>query len=76
MLPIFSLALVGAAAGLGYCYYRGACAHSAKREVKHEIKRWEDEGGNVPEVETPTPQARPQASYPPVDAGTRPDLRH
>jgi hypothetical protein len=79
MLPILSLALAGAAAGLGYCYYRGACSRSAKREVKHDLTRWEAEGGNVPEVDTPTPVARPQSSYapPPSDLSSgAADLRH
>ena len=64
MLPILPLAIAGAVGGLGYCYWRGACARHAKREIKEDIRRWEDEGGNVPEVDTPTPQAKPQSSYP------------
>ena len=71
MAPILFLAVAGGAAGLSYCYYRGSCARHAKTEVKEDLTRWEAEGGNVPEVDTPTPQARPQASYP-----TSPDLRH
>lgn len=64
MTPLVTLALVGAAAGLGYCYYRGACARHVKREVKEDLTRWEAEGGNVPEVDTPTPQAKPESPYP------------
>jgi len=64
MLPILPLALVGAVGSLGYCYWRGACARHTKREIKEDITRWEAEGGNVPEVDTPTPQAKPQSSYP------------
>ena len=72
MLPLIPLAIVGALGGLGYCYWRGACARSAKRDVKEDLTRWEAEGGNVPEVDTPTPQAKPQSSYP---SGTA-DIRH
>jgi hypothetical protein len=74
MVSIVTLALAGAAAGVGYCYYRGACARAHKHEVKQELTRWEAEGGNVPEVDTPTPQAKPQSSYPP--AAPAPDFRH
>lgn len=72
MASLWILALAGGAAGLGYCYYRGACARSAKHEIKEDLTRWEAEGGNVPEVATPTPQAKPQTSFPP-GAG---DVRH
>jgi hypothetical protein len=64
MLPLIPLAIAGAAVGFGYCYYRGSCAHHAKRQVKEEVTRWEAEGGNVPEVDTPTPQVKPQTSQP------------
>jgi hypothetical protein len=73
MAPLLLLAVAGAgAAGLGYCYYRGACARHAKHEVKEDVTRWEAEGGNVPEVDTPTPQVKPEASFP---AGAT-DIRH
>ena len=64
MLPILPLAIAGAVGGIGYCFYRGSCARHAKREIKEDLTRWEAEGGNVPEVETPTPQAKPQSSHP------------
>jgi hypothetical protein len=72
MAPLLLLAFAGGAAGLGYCYYRGACSKSVKKEIKHDITRWEGEGGNVPTVATPTPQARPQSSMPSPAA----DFRH
>ena len=65
MLPLIPIAIAGALGGLGYCYWRGACAHSAKHEIKQDLTRWEDEGGNVPDVDTPAPMARPESSYPP-----------
>ena len=71
MAPLLLLAFAGGA-GLGYCYYRGACSKHAKKEVKHDLTRWEGEGGNVPAVATPTPQVIPQSSTPTGQA----DLRH
>ena len=64
MLPILPLAIAGALGGVGYCYWRGACARHEKRTIKEDVTRWEAEGGNVPDVDTPTPQVRPQSSYP------------
>jgi hypothetical protein len=72
MAPLLLLAIAGGAAGLGYCYYRGTCSRSVKREIKEDLTRWEAEGGNVPEVDTPTPQARPETSFP----QEAPQLRH
>ena len=57
-------ALAGAAAGIGYCYYCGRKSRRLHREMKDHVHRWEDEGGNVPEVATPTPQVQPQSSIP------------
>ena len=56
--------IAGLAAILGYCFYKGQCAKSAKTEVKEDLRRWEDEGGNVPAVATPSPAPVPQSSYP------------
>ena len=64
MLPLIPLAIAGAVGSIGYCYWRGTCARHTKREIKEDLRRWEDEGGNVPEVATPTPQVQPQSSYP------------
>ena len=61
MAPLLLLAVAG---GLGYCYYRGHSARHDKRAVKEDLKRWEGEGGNVPAVDTPTPQVKPQSSHP------------
>jgi len=70
MVPLLFLAV--GAAGLGYCYYRGACARHGKTEVKDDLKRWEGEGGNVPSVDTPTPQVQPMSSHP----AHAPEMRH
>lgn len=48
-----------AAGFLGYCYYRGATAKTSKAAVKHDLRRWEDEGGNVPAVATPSAARAP-----------------
>jgi hypothetical protein len=66
------LVLALAAGFLGYCYYRGHAAKSTHATVKEELRRWEDEGGNVPAVATPSPAPVPQSSHPAVD----PVLRH
>jgi hypothetical protein len=71
MAPLLLLAFAGGAAGIGYCYYRGARARHEKLNTKQDLKRWEDEGGNVPEVDTPTPQVRPQTSHPLASPGAR-----
>jgi hypothetical protein len=49
---------------VSYCFYRGKAGRSAKREVKQDLHRWEGEGGNVPQVATPSPAPVPQSSYP------------
>ena len=58
------LSVAGLAAFVSYCFYRGECARATKAEVKEDIRRWEDEGGNVPQVATPSPAPVPQSSYP------------
>lgn len=58
------LGLAGLAGFVGYCFYRGECAHASKREVKEDLGRWEGEGGNVPAVATPSPAPVPPSSYP------------
>ena len=47
-----------------YCFHRGKNAQAAKGEVKQDLTRWEGEGGNVPQVATPSPASVPQTSYP------------
>jgi hypothetical protein len=56
--------LAVAAGVLGYCYYRGHTAKSTKALVKEDIRRWEDEGGNVPAVATPSPAPVSRSSVP------------
>ncbi|MGZ5032854.1 MAG: hypothetical protein ACXWAC_06610 [Usitatibacter sp.] len=43
------LTLVLAAGVLGYCYYLGQSARKTKGAVKEDLRRWEGEGGNVPD---------------------------
>ena len=56
--------ITGLAAIIGYCFYKGQCAKATKTEVKEDLRRWEDEGGNVPAVATPSPAPIPQSSFP------------
>jgi len=58
------LSIAGLAAFVTYCFQRGHSAHATKAEVKHDIRRWEDEGGNVPQVATPSPAPVPKSSFP------------
>lgn len=62
--------LVSIAAGvLGYCYYRGCETRDARHRsvMKEDLHRWEDEGGNVPAVATPSPAPAPESSVPTRD---------
>jgi hypothetical protein len=59
---LFSIAAV--AAFVTYCVNRGKTASAVKGEVKQDLHRWEAEGGNVPQVATPSPAPVPQSSYP------------
>ncbi len=60
-----------AAGTLGYCYFRGCDVKARKVGVKEDLRRWEDEGGNVPAVATPSPAPTPKSSFPPSG-----DARH
>lgn len=67
--------LLSLAAGvLGYCYYRGCETRDARHRsvMKEDLHRWEDEGGNVPAVATPSPAPTPKSSLPSSD----PAIRH
>lgn len=54
----------GAAAAAALGYLRARRAQVEKKDLKDEIKRWEDEGGNVPQVPTPGPAGAPVKSVP------------
>ena len=58
------LSIAGLAAFVSYCFHRGHSAQATKAEVKHDLRRWEDEGGNVPQVATPSPAPIPRGSFP------------
>ncbi len=66
------LSVAGLAAFVSYCFHRGQFAQATKAEVKEDLRHWEDEGGNVPQVATPSPAPVPQASY----SGNGSDARH
>jgi hypothetical protein len=58
------ISVAGLAAFVSYCFYRGHCAKTTRAEVKQDLHRWEDEGGNVPHVATPSPVSKPHGNYP------------
>jgi hypothetical protein len=63
MMTILLLLMVGAGAVVyGLAYDRRL--RNDKQLLKAEIKKWEDEGGNVPEVPTVTPVVKPEKSVP------------
>ena len=48
---------------VAYCFNR-AHAQRAQPGQRTDLTRWEGEGGNVPQVATPSPAPVPQSSYP------------
>ncbi len=64
------VAIAGLAAFVSYCFNRGQGLRAVKHQVKQDLHRWEDEGGNVPAVATPSPT--PASNLP----GANTDLRH
>lgn len=64
--------LIAVAAGLlGYCYKCGLDARKHRVTLKEDMHRWEDEGGNVPAVATPSPAPVPVTSIPMGDTPLR-----
>jgi hypothetical protein len=59
---LFSIAaLAGLAA---FWLHRVKAASANKAEVKSDLHRWEDEGGNAPQVATPSPAPVTHSSHP------------
>lgn len=52
------------AAFVTYCFQRERSAQSARTAVKEDLRRWEGEGGNVPQVATPSPLPPPIPAQP------------
>ena len=49
------LSIAALAGFVSYCFYRGRTSHAVRHEARHDLHRWEGEGGNVPQVATPAP---------------------
>jgi hypothetical protein len=64
------IAIAGLTAFVTYCFNRGQGVRTVKREVKQDLHRWEDEGGNVPAVATPSPVTASAAP------GVEAEMRH
>lgn len=68
-----TLVAVAAIAGfVTYCFYRGRNERALHVAHKQDLTRWEGEGGNVPQVATPSPAPVPPSSYP----GNGSEARH
>ncbi len=69
-----TLVAVAAIAGfVTYCFYRGRNERALHVwRTSRDLTRWEGEGGNVPQVATPSPAPVPQSSYP----GNGSEARH
>jgi hypothetical protein len=52
------------AAAAAYGLLRARRQRNEKQTLKTEIRKWEDEGGNVPQVPTVSPVATPAAGKP------------
>ena len=67
------LVAVAAVAGfVTYCFNRGRNERALAHTQKQDLTRWEGEGGNVPQVATPSPAPVPQSSFP----GNGSEARH
>ena len=62
----FLLVVLGAAVAVAaaYAYLRATRHHEETRALKSDIRAWENEGGNVPQVPTPGPAPQPGSSVP------------
>jgi len=58
------LAAAVAAAATAYGLLRARRQRNENQALKAEIRKWEDEGGNVPQVPTVSPVVKPAASEP------------
>jgi len=64
MRPSLLILTAGAAAAAAYGYLRTLRARTEKKELKEEIRKWEDEGGQAAQIRTPSPVAAPEKSVP------------
>ena len=65
MKEISLMLTAGAGAAIILGLLRARRRHNENQTLKMEIKKWEDEGGNVPEVPAVTPGIKPEKSVPP-----------
>ena len=57
---------------VAYCFSRDKAQRQQAGAQRTDLTRWEGEGGNVPQVATPSPAPVPQSSYP----GNGTEARH
>ena len=60
-----AIALVGTAAAVAARFARVRRQRDEKHALKSDVHKWEDEGGNVPQVPTVSPVVAPASSVPP-----------
>jgi hypothetical protein len=56
----------GAAAAAAFTFLRARRHRNERQALAADIKKWEDEGGNVPQVATVSPVVTPETSVPPT----------
>lgn len=60
-----TLVAIAALAGfVAYCFQRDSAQRALAGAQRTDLTRWEGEGGNVPQVATPSPAPVPPSSFP------------
>ena len=68
----FLVATAVLAGFVAYCFNRDKALRAQPSSQRTDLTRWEGEGGNVPQVATPSPAPVPQSSFP----GNGSEARH
>ena len=64
MKGIWIAAAMSATAAAAAALFRQRQRREDHKALKSEVGKWEDEGGNVPQVPTPSPAPTPEKSVP------------
>jgi hypothetical protein len=71
---ILIAAAVGAGAAATAAFFSLRNKRDEHKTLKSAVGKWEDEGGNVPQVPTPSPAPVPQSSVPGGHEASQPSL--